>query len=98
MKNWQQIIDDKLGQQKNNIANINLEKETVSYSEKIKHNCTLKSLTGDEEIVRAFLIDHLVNEDYSGNRCVTDRRTVKLRRANSVSLALPGGFSSAFRY
>ncbi|MDP2060686.1 MAG: type I restriction enzyme HsdR N-terminal domain-containing protein [Flavobacteriaceae bacterium] len=62
MKTWKEIIEHKLDQQKNNIANINLEKETVNYSEKIKHNRALKSLTGDEEVVRAFLIDRLVNE------------------------------------
>lgn len=62
MKTWKEIIERKLEQQKNNVANINLEKETVNYSEKIKHNRDLKALTGDEEIVRAFLIDHLVNE------------------------------------
>lgn len=62
VKDWKKIIENKLGQQKNNIASINLEKETVIYSEKIKHNRALKSLTGDEEVVRAFLIDRLVNE------------------------------------
>lgn len=62
MKTWKEIIEQKLGQQKNKVANINLEKETVNYSEKIKHNRALKSLTGDEEVARAFLIDRLVNE------------------------------------
>lgn len=62
LKNWQEIIEHKLEQQKNTVASVNFEKETVSYSEKIKHNRDLKSLTGDEEIVRAFLIDRLVNE------------------------------------
>ena len=52
----------KLGQQKNNIPSINLEKKIVTPSEKIKHNTTLKSLTGDEEVVKALLIDRLVNE------------------------------------
>jgi type I restriction enzyme M protein len=62
VKDWKEIIEHKLEQQKNNIARINLEKETVTYSEKVKHNRALKSLTGDEEVVRAFLIDRLVNE------------------------------------
>lgn len=62
VKDWKKIVENKLDQQKNNIARINLEKETVIYSEKIKHNRALKSLTGDEEIVRAFLIDRLINE------------------------------------
>lgn len=65
MKDWKQQIEQRLQVQKNSIAKINIDKVTVQYSEKIKHTRVLKSLTGDEEIVRAFLIDRLVNElDY----------------------------------
>jgi type I restriction enzyme M protein len=65
MKEWKELIEQKLQKQKNNVAKINIDKATVQYSEKIKLNRVLKSLTGDEEIVRAFLIDRLVNElDY----------------------------------
>lgn len=79
MKNWKKIINDKLGRQKNSIANVNFEKETVSYSEKIKHNRSLKSLTGDEEVIRAFLIDRLVNElDYKPENLETEKEyTIK---------------------
>jgi type I restriction enzyme M protein len=65
MKDWKQNIEQKLHKQKNSVAKISIDKATVQYSEKIKQNRVLKSLTGDEEIVRAFLIDRLVNElDY----------------------------------
>jgi type I restriction enzyme M protein len=65
MRIWTEIVEHKLQKQKNSIAKINLEKVTVSYSEKVKLNRVLKALTGDEEIVRAFLVDRLVNElDY----------------------------------
>ena len=65
MKNWKDIIEDKLITQLNKIAKIDIDKSAVHYSEKIKQNRVLKSLTGDEEVVRAFLIDRLVNElDY----------------------------------
>lgn len=65
MINWTQNIEQRLYKQKNGVAKINIDKSTVQYSEKIKQNRVLKSLTGDEEIVRAFLIDRLVNElDY----------------------------------
>lgn len=65
MGNWTKIVENKLHEQKNSVAKINIDKATVQYSEKIKQNRVLKSLTGDEEIVRAFLIDRLVNElDY----------------------------------
>jgi len=65
MKHWTEIVENKLQKQKKSVAKINLDKVTVSYSEKVKQNRVLKSLTGDEEVVRAFLIDKLVNElDY----------------------------------
>lgn len=65
MTNWTKLIEQKLNTEKNSIANISIDKATVQYSEKIKQNRILKSLTGDEEIVRAFLINRLVNQlDY----------------------------------
>lgn len=65
MKDWKQQIEQNLHKQKNCVAKCSIDKATVEYSEKIKQNRVLKSLTGDEEIVRAFLIDRLVNElDY----------------------------------
>lgn len=65
MQNWKQMVEQKLIRQKDKVAKINIDKATVQYSAKIKQNRVLKSLTGDEEIVRAFLIDRLVNElDY----------------------------------
>ncbi|WP_318434733.1 restriction endonuclease subunit M [Photobacterium leiognathi] len=65
MKEWKELIEQNLHKQKNSVAKINLDKASVQYSEKIKLNRFLKSLTGDEEIVRAFLIDRLVNDlDY----------------------------------
>lgn len=36
MKNWTEFIENKLANQKNSIAKLNIEKATVSYSEKIK--------------------------------------------------------------
>lgn len=65
MKDWKRLIEQNLQNQKNSVAKINIDKATVQYSDKIKLNRVLKSFTGDEEIVRAFLIDRLVNElDY----------------------------------
>jgi len=65
MKNWKEYVEQNLQTQKNKVAEIDIDKAIVQYSEKIKQNRVLKSLTGDEEIVRAFLIDRLVNElDY----------------------------------
>lgn len=65
MSTWQKVIETKLINQGNKVSTINLDKASIQYSEKIKLNRVLKSLTGDEEVVRAFLIDRLVNElDY----------------------------------
>lgn len=65
MQHWTKIVEKNLLEQKNSIAKINVDKATVQYSEKIKQYRVLKSLTGDEEVVRAFLIDRLVNQlDY----------------------------------
>lgn len=65
MKEWKELIEQNLRNQKNSFVKINIDKATVQYSEKIKLKRVLNSLTGDEEIVRAFLIDRLVNElDY----------------------------------
>lgn len=65
MKEWKELIEQNLHKQKNSVVKINIDKSTVQYSEKIKLNRVLKSLTGDEEIIRAFLINRLVNKlDY----------------------------------
>ena len=62
---WQEKIEDKLQNQKNKVVSINIDKETISYSEKIKLHRQIESCKGDEEKVRAYLIDRLINElDY----------------------------------
>lgn len=62
---WQEKIEDKLQNQKNKVVSINIDKETVSYSEKIILHRQIEKITGAEEISRAFLIDRLINElDY----------------------------------
>lgn len=62
---WQEKIEDKLQNQKNKVVFINIDKETISYNEKIKLHRQIEKITGAEEISRAFLIDRLINElDY----------------------------------
>lgn len=62
---WQEKIEDKLQNQKNKVVSINIDKETISYNEKIKLHRQIEKITGPEEISRAFLIDRLINElDY----------------------------------
>ena len=50
-------METNLHKKKNKVTEIGLIKETVDYSEEIKSHRDLKSLTGDEEVVRAFLVD-----------------------------------------
>lgn len=79
MEIWKKEVEDKLKKEKNRVSNINIDKATVEYSEKIKQNRVLKSLTGDEEIVRAFAIDRLVNElDYKAENLEIEKEyTIK---------------------
>lgn len=59
---WKEVVENKLKNQRNIVSKLNISDSTINYSEKIKQNRVLKSLTGDEEVVRAFLIDRLINE------------------------------------
>lgn len=79
MTDWKRNIEQSLDLQKNSVAKINIDKATVTYSEKIKQHRLLQALTGDEEIVRAFLIDKLINElDYNiGNIEIEKEYSVK---------------------
>jgi len=62
MADWKEIVENLLNSRQNKIAQISITNKSVDYSEKIKNSRNLKELTGSEEIVRAFLIDRLVNE------------------------------------
>ena len=68
MGDWRIRIQQLLDKQKNKISEININEKEVNYSEQIKSSRKLNVLTGDEEIVRAFLINRLVNElDYQSH-------------------------------
>jgi len=74
LENWREYVELKVGNQAEVIAKLNLEEKAVSYSQKIKHHRNLKVITGDEEIVRAFLLDRLVNElDYAPEYLETEK-------------------------
>ncbi len=65
MKNWQKNIEKLCLSEKNKIIELNLSDKSIEYSNKIKLHRTINTITGNEEIVRAFLINRLVNElDY----------------------------------
>jgi len=57
------VIENYLKQQKMNIVeNFDFKKSTISYTKTIKQTREIKKITGDEEIVRAFILTRLVNE------------------------------------
>jgi len=60
MSDWKTLTKEKLNQIKNKVAKIDLEKEIVEYSKDITKPKIEK--LGPEEVVRAFLVDKLVNE------------------------------------
>lgn len=67
MTNWREAVEKLLNSRQNKVAQISIVNKTVDYSEKIKSQ-DIKVVRGDEEIVRAYLLDKLVNElGYSEN-------------------------------
>jgi type I restriction enzyme M protein len=62
---WKEKVIQILKKAKDKVVDIDLDKKIITYN-KIHNPRGIKFITGDEEIVRAFLINHLVNElDYS---------------------------------
>jgi|ERR1035437_610296 type I restriction enzyme M protein len=62
---WKEKVIQTLKKAKDKVVEIDLDKKTITYN-KIINPRRIKVFTGDEEIVRAYLINHLVNElDYS---------------------------------
>ena len=57
------IIKDYLEKQKIKIVDdFELNNSTISYSKRIKQNHVIKQISGNEELVRAYLLTKLVNE------------------------------------
>lgn len=62
---WKEKVLQTLKKAKDKVVEIDLDKKTIIYN-KINNPRGIKVITGDEEIVRAYLVNHLVNElDYS---------------------------------
>ncbi|ACK69427.1 N-6 DNA methylase [Gloeothece citriformis PCC 7424] len=58
---WKQAIQRIVNSEKNKIVNIDLEKSSVEYTDTIHKWENPKIIKGDEEIVRAFLVNRLIN-------------------------------------
>ena len=62
MENWKKSVNSAIHSASINVVeNFDLAKKSISYSKEIKQHREIKVITGDEEIVRAFLINRLVN-------------------------------------
>jgi len=62
---WIKEVTKQLNEAKIKVVDIDLEAGTINYSERIKQHRLIKFIKGDEEIVRAFLVNRLVNDlDY----------------------------------
>ena len=63
--NWKEKVIQTLKKAKDKVVEIDLDKKAITYN-KVNNPRGIKVITGDEEIVRAYLVNHLVNElDYS---------------------------------
>jgi len=62
---WKEKVLQTLKKAKDKVVEIDLDKKTITYN-KVNNPRGVKVITGDEEIVRAYIVNHLVNElDYS---------------------------------
>lgn len=59
---WKNDIQGFVNGCKEKVVELSLESETIKYSSRIKSHRDLKEVTGNEEIVRAYLIARLVNQ------------------------------------
>lgn len=72
--NWKKEVASLTKKSKEPCVQLDLDKGTVKYSNKIKLWRELETITGDEEVVRAFLINRLINElDYSADLIEIER-------------------------
>lgn len=59
---WKKSVSKFVKDAEDRVVNLNLDTKDIKYSDKIKKRRELVKITGDEEIVRAFLITRLVNQ------------------------------------
>jgi len=60
--NWKKSVSNFIKDAKDKVVELNLDTKSVRYSDPIKKHREVIKITGDEEIVRAFLITRLVNQ------------------------------------
>lgn len=62
MKNWKEEVENLIEKEENKVVNISLLDFTIEYDKRIKSSRLIKTLNGDEEIVRAYIINYLINK------------------------------------
>lgn len=66
---WKNSVSKFVSDAKNKVVELNLDTKRVNYSGKIKKHRDINKISGDEELVRAFLLSRLVNElGYTADR------------------------------
>ena len=67
--NWKISVSKLVSDAKEEVVKLNLDTKQVKYSDKIKKFRDINKISGDEELVRAFLLSRLVNElGYTADR------------------------------
>jgi type I restriction enzyme M protein len=73
--NWKELVEKQLQEETNSMVTVNLENAEVKYFDRITKYEDPKVIRGDEEIVRAYLINNLINKlDYQPNKIEIETR------------------------
>lgn len=83
---WKENIEQIVNTAKNKVVRINIEKATISYTDQIKKYEDPKVIVGDEEISRAYLVNHLINNlDYKPENIEIEKRyEISLGRSTKI--------------
>lgn len=73
--NWKEHIEKIVNTEKNKVVSLNVEKATITYTDKIKKHEDPKVIAGEEEISRSYLVNRLINElDYKPENIEIEKR------------------------
>ncbi len=66
---WKNSVSKFVSDAKDKVVELNLDTKQVKYSDKVRKHREINKISGDEELVRAFLLSRLVNElGYTADR------------------------------
>lgn len=71
---WREQIANEINGTANRVVNLDLKKETIRYSSRMRHNRPIHRIAGDADVVRAYLVYRFVNSmGYSPESLELDR-------------------------